>query len=169
MSSPPKPSVRVVVTYSDRPSGVGIEWCSLPGPFTFGPRFLGTVHLPSTRRDVQMSLPPKPPGRVDVQKAAFPSAEKARQWSMNSVLTGGSPATSLRLRGCDQTPSIKELTQISSWPRPPSALTPSCMLIRPIASTYNARPGMLSPAANGRVLLKYSLSPVAPIHGSTST
>ncbi len=79
MSSSPKPSGRVAVTYSDRPSGVGIEACSLPGPLTFGPRFSGWVHLPSTCREVQMSLSPNPPGLVDVQKTSFPSAEKNGQ------------------------------------------------------------------------------------------
>ena len=72
-------SGRVVVTYSDRPSGVGIGECSLPDPLMLEPRFSGSVHFPSTRREVQMSSAPKPPDLVDVQKASFPSAEKNRQ------------------------------------------------------------------------------------------
>src|SRR5512147_2797941 len=104
MSSLPKPSGRVAVMYSDRPSGAGVGACSLSGPLTFGPRFSGSVHLPSTRREVQMSSAPNPPGRVEVQKASFPSAEKNRQWSWNGVLTGGSPEASLRFRGYDQVP-----------------------------------------------------------------
>lgn len=62
MSSPPSPPARLLVTYSARLSGVGIEWCSPPGPLMFGLRFSAAVHLPSTRREVQMLSPPCPPG-----------------------------------------------------------------------------------------------------------
>src|SRR5215207_709559 len=96
-----------------------MDMCSSPAVLTFGPRFSGALHSPFTRRDVQMSSPPYPPGRVDVQNASLPSAEKKRQWSLYVEFTGGSPGMSLRFCGSDQPSLVLCDTHMSLSPSPP--------------------------------------------------
>src|SRR3954451_10155958 len=88
MSAPPHvPGPPRSLTKRSRLPGKGVGQKSLALEFTGAPRFTGAPHRASllSRCATQMSLPPRPPGRLDAMYRLSPSGDWIGQPSLNTV------------------------------------------------------------------------------------
>src|ERR1041384_5122564 len=99
MSSPPKPPARSEQKYTDLPSRENAGSKSREGELKL--TGCAALHVPWARREIQMSYPPGPPGRLRLNHSAvFPSAlivSRISEWAVDTMPgtnASGVPTTS---------------------------------------------------------------------------